>query len=203
MSKSSPHPVIVIGLGLAAGMSAGLFWFWRSGEVIAQHHAATLVVDVKKAAPPGWDFWTIEVENLTSELKGEKDRLTKYSESLDLRAARLAAEQLELHKMRTDLERIRKEISSQIIEIRADESKNLKMLAATYANLTPRAAVAIIRELDDSLAVKILVQMKPDVVSPIFEEMSRTATFDATLAKRVAILSEKLRVMKAAKPGSS
>ncbi len=203
MSKSSPNPVIVIVLGLATGMSTGLFWFWRTGEVIAQHQAATTVAAVKKAALPGWDFWTIEIENLTSELKGEKDRLTKYSEGLDLRAARLAAEQSELSKVRTDLERIRKEISDQIIEIKADEGKNLKMLATTYSNLTPRAAVAIIRELDDSTAVKILVLMKPDAVSPIFEEMSRAATFDATLAKRVAILSEKLRVIKATKPGSS
>jgi hypothetical protein len=51
--------------------------------------------------------------------------------------------------------------------------------------------------------VKILSVMKPDDVSPIFEEMSRNAGTDTVLAKRAATLSEKLRLMKAAKSTSS
>lgn len=98
---------------------------------------------------------------------------------------------------------MRKEIADRVIEINADELRDLKSLAAAYANLTPRAAVAIIRELDDVTAVKILSLMKADTVSPIFEEMSRTASTDGTLARRVAILSEKLRLMKSTKPGAS
>ncbi len=105
--------------------------------------------------------------------------------------------------MRAELERMRKEISQRVIEINADEMKNLKTLATTYGNLTPRAAVAIIKELDDNTAVKILSLMKPDTVSPIFEEMSRTAAVDGTLARRVAVLSEKLRLMKSNKPAAS
>ena len=89
-------------------------------------------------------------------------------------------------------------LSDRIVGIRADEAKNLRGLAQTYSNLTPRAAVAIFREMDDATAVKILFLMKPDIVGPIFEEMSKTAGTDGTLARRAAILSEKLRVMKAA-----
>src|SRR5204863_1646263 len=98
---------------------------------------------------------------------------------------------------------LRKQIADRVIEISTDEAKNIRTLSQTYANLSPRAAVAIIRELDDTTAVKILSLMKPDVVGPIFEEMSKTAAADGLLARRAALLSEKLRLMKANKTTSS
>ena len=98
---------------------------------------------------------------------------------------------------------MRKEISDRVIEISADEAKNIRSLSQTYANLSPRAAVAIIKELDDTTAVKILSLMKADVVGPIFEEMSKASGTDTVLAKRAATLSEKLRLMKANKPAST
>ncbi|MBX3738998.1 MAG: hypothetical protein KF715_20055 [Candidatus Didemnitutus sp.] len=200
MTKLVQNPAVVVILALLSGMAAGLGWFWRAGDAIIAHAAAVRAAATKTQKAQGWDFWTIEIDNLAAELKGEKERLRKQAEQLDQRAARLSAEQQELDKVRADLERMRKEISDKVVEINTDEAKNLKTLATTYANLTPRAAVAIIKELDDNTAVKILSLMKPDTVSPIFEEMSKTATADGTLARRVAILSEKLRLMKSAKP---
>lgn len=203
MTRILQHPAVVTTLALVLGLATGLAWFWRAGDLIVAHVAAVRATAVKQQKAQGWDFWTVEIDNLASELKDEKERLRKLSEHLDLRAARLSAEQQELDKVRTEIERMRKEIADRVIEINADELKNLKSLAAAYANLTPRAAVAIIRELDDGTAVKILSLMKADTVSPIFEEMSRTASIDGTLARRVAILSEKLRLMKTNKPGAS
>ncbi|MDP2137172.1 MAG: hypothetical protein Q8J74_04910 [Candidatus Didemnitutus sp.] len=204
MSKVARNPIVILVLGLSFGMAAGLYWFLQAGELLVAHQIATRPVNaVAKEKSKGWDFWTIEIDSLASELKGEKDRLNKLSEQLDLRTARLAAEQQELNTVRADLERMRKEIGDRVFDIGVDENKNLKSLATTYANLTPRAAVAIIRELDDATAVKILSLMKPDSVSPIFEEMSRTPSEGGTLARRVAVLSEKLRLMRAAKPGAT
>ena len=203
MTKIAQNPAFVATLGLLFGLAAGLGWFWRVGDVLVTQAVAVRASVVKKQKAQGWDFWTIEIDNLAAELKGEKERLHKQSEQLDLRAARLNAEQQELDKIRGELERMRKEISQRVIEINTDEAKNLKTLATTYSNLSPRAAVAIIKELDDNTAVKILSLMKPDTVSPIFEEMSRTAAVDGTLARRVATLSEKLRLMKSNKPATS
>lgn len=203
MSKLAQNPAVVVTLGLLFGMAAGLGWFWRAGEVILAHAAANRTATVQKQKAQGWDFWTIEIDNLAAELKGEKERLRQQTEQLDLRAARVASEEQQLAKIRAELERMRKEITDRVTEVHADEAKNLKVLATTYANLTPRAAVAIIKELDDTTAVKILSLMKPDTVSPIFEEMSRTATADGTLARRVAVLSEKLRLLKATKSSNS
>ena len=97
---------------------------------------------------------------------------------------------------------MRAEINRKVIEITADEMKNLKTLAQTYSSLSPKGAVAILREMDDTTAVKILSLMKSDVVGPIFEEMARTQGPDGPLARRAAILSEKPRLMKASKTAS-
>ncbi|MCM2274527.1 MAG: hypothetical protein NDI75_07055 [Candidatus Didemnitutus sp.] len=205
MTRSLLPPAFVTLIALAVSTVIGLGWFWRTAEHLVAAIAAQRAVAAKQEKTRGWDFWTIEIDNLASELKDEKERLRKAMEQVDQRSARLSAEQGELDKLRAELERMRREIGERVIEINADEAKNLRALAQTYSALTPRAAVAILRELDDITIVKILSLMKPDVVSPIFEEMSRTpsGTGDGTLAKRAATLSEKLRLMKSNKPAAS
>lgn len=199
------NPAVAALLGVLLSVGVGVYLSLRALTPLVEQ----AMVVPEKAAPAelkqkGWDFWTIEIDNLSNELKEERARLRKQSDLLDQRAARLTAEEKELGKVRSDVESLRKEIADKVIEITADESKNIRTLAQTYTNLTPRAAVAIFREMDDTTAVKILSLMKADVVGPIFEQMSQTAGTDgAPLARRAALLSEKLRLMKSAKQASS
>jgi flagellar motility protein MotE (MotC chaperone) len=196
-------PVAFITASLVVSIAVGVA---SSYKALSTALTQVAVAPAKEAPPElkqkGWDFWTIEIETLATELKEEKARLKKQAELLEQRSTRLAAEEKEFAKLRADLEGMRKQISDRFIEITADETKNIRSLAATYTNLTPRAAVAIFREMDDATAVKILSVMKADVVGPIFEEMSKTSSTDTALAKRAALLSEKLRMMKSSKPGS-
>jgi flagellar motility protein MotE (MotC chaperone) len=188
-------PALLIGLALL-GSLAGPYTFWRTADRLLTQRAARREqarVD-RQQKEKGWDFWTLAIDNLTSELKEEKARLRQQAEQLDQRTARLAAERQELDKLRLDLEATRHEIDERVIAIGADESRNLRTLSQTYTNLTPHAAVAIIREMDDTTVVKILSLMKPDVVGAIFEEMASGT--DTSLAKRAANLSEKIRLMK-------
>ncbi len=203
MNKVLTNPALVAVIGIVTGSLVGLGWFWRAGEILMAHAIASIPPPVVvEGKAQGWDFWTIEIEGLSSELKEERARLRSQAESLNQRAARLASEQQELAKIRTEIEAMRAEIGRKVIEITADESRNLKSLAATYASLSPGAAVAILREMDDTTVVKILSLMKADVVGPIFEEMANTPGPDGTLARRAASLSEKLRLMKSNKTAS-
>ena len=199
MTKLLQNPILIIVVGLLAGAAAGLWPIWRATEMLVAQSHAVRKITAEENKNQGWDFWTIEIDNLSSELKEEKAKLKKQSELLDQRAVRLAAEQTELQKIRSDIEAMRKEIGERVIEINTDETKNLRGLAQTYTNLTPKAAVAIIREMDDVTVVKILSLMKPDIVAPIFEEMSHTPDKEGLLSRRAAVLSEKLRLLKAAK----
>lgn len=200
MTKLLHNPVIISVVALLLGLAAGLLPLMQAGKQLVAQAALLKVKKAPTLKSQGWDFWTIEVDNLASELKGEKERLAKQAEQLDQRAARIAAEQKELEKLRSSIEATRKEISDRVVEISVDEQKNLRSLAQTYTNLTPRAAVAIMKEMDDMTVVKILTLMKADVVAPIFEEMSKTPDRDGFLARRAAILSEKLRLLKSSKP---
>lgn len=200
MSTGSKGPLVVSALGLVVSIGLGVGLCWRVVVPLVEKAAIRKPPAVVEDKSKGWDFWTIEIENLANELKEERARLRKQSEAIDQRAARIASDTKELERVRADVERIRREIGEKVVEISADEAKNIRALSLTYANLTPRAAVTIFRELDDTTAVKILSLMKADVVGPIFEEMSRApGTGDVPLARRAAVLSEKLRLMKAAK----
>jgi flagellar motility protein MotE (MotC chaperone) len=201
-------PMSLGALAFVGGMATGIGRYMSRAEGMV---AKAEVVRSKLAAEQqkrqqhlsqGWDFWTIEMENLTTDLKEEKVRLGKRSEELDQRAARLAIEQQELDKVRADIETIHRQMDERITTIGADESKNLRTLAQTYSTLTPKAAVAIFHEMDDLTAVKILSLMKPDVVGPIFEEMATGSPNDSSLAHRAAVLSDKLRLLKSAQPSS-
>ena len=198
------RPVITGFLGLLLSVAVGLVVTWRTLDRLVDaaiiYRASKQPTELRKK---GWDFWTIEIENLSNELKEDRERLKQRAEQLDQREARITAGEKELAKARADMDALQKEISDRVIQMSADEAVNLRKLAQTYANLSPEAVVAIIREMDDNTAVKILSLMKPDVVGPIFEQMTKSAGADGTLAKRAAILSEKLRLMKVNKPAAS
>lgn len=196
-------PLTVSILGLFVGAATGLGWFWvRADCLVAVALAHARPVSASTVKSKGWDFWTVEIDSLASELKDEKARVKKEEEDLDQRTVRIASDRQELEKLRTELNSMHKEITDKVVEIQADEAKNLRMLAQTYTNLTPHAAVAIIRELDDATAVKILSLMKPDIVGPIFEDMAQS-TSGPNEAHRAAVLSERLRLVRAQKSGET
>jgi flagellar motility protein MotE (MotC chaperone) len=201
-------PISLAALAMVAGLSTGVGRYLYKGNGMVTKAAAArgkMVAEQQRRRQQlaqGWDFWTIEIENLTNELKEEKVRLRKRSDELDQRAARLEVEQQELDKVRNDIEALHRQMEDRITTISADESKNLRSLAQTYSNLTPKAAVAILREMDDGTAIKILSLMKPDVVGPIFEEMATGSPNDNSLARRAAVLSDKLRLMRSTPPAS-
>lgn len=202
MMQKFKSPAVAAAVGILLSVAVGVAMALRLLEPMMNRPDAPQKNPVTpELKERGWDFWTIEIDNLSNELKEERGRLRKQADLLEQRAARLAADEKELNKVRTEVDALRKEIGGKLIEISADEAKNLKTLANTYTPLTPRASVAIIRELEDGFAVKILSLMKTEVVSAIFEEMSKTAGPEgASLAKRAALLSEKIRLLKVTKP---
>jgi hypothetical protein len=200
MNKLASNPIVVIALGLILGVGTGVGYFMKVAKPLIQHAREARLKAVKSNKPDApWDFWTIDIENLANELKEEKAVVKKREEELNLRDTRIQTEQAELLKQRKELESLRADITSKMTEIQIDELKNLKALAATYSTLTPKACLAIFKEMEDTTVVKLLSIMKPEVVGPLFEEMGRQADADPALAKRAAALSEKLRLIKAAK----
>lgn len=198
---ANPIVVILLGLIFGVGTTMGVLMQASSKLLEGAAEAAKARRPAEVAEPEKhWDFWTTEIENLANDLKEERALLKQRSEQLDQREARMQLELQELEKTRQQIEAMRTAIDQRLAEVTAGEATNLKKLAQTYSVLTPKAAVTIFREMDDTMVVKLLALMKPEVVGAIFEEISKQSAADPALAKRAAQLSERLRLIKVYKP---
>ncbi len=143
-----------------------------------------------------WSFNAKEVDALVEELNANRLKAEAREQSLEKLQTQLQVERQELDKVRADVQAIRDDISKNLVEIQEAEVKNLKNLAQTYSNLTPAGAVSIFKEMNDASVVKILAFMKSDKVGPILQEMAKTLDKDENMAKRAALISDKLRLLK-------
>lgn len=143
-----------------------------------------------------WTFHTREVQQLIDSLDAKKKEMDKRQEELTNLETRLENERKELADIKIQLEGMRASMSSVIVESKADEIKNLKTLASTYASMGADSVVGILNELDDNTAVKVLALMKSDTIGPIFEAMVNQPNQEAQMRARVARLSEKIRLYK-------
>ena len=198
--KKYAYTALLVLLGLVLGVGTSLYVFWSASSRLAASAETARGADLAAKQPEKpWDFWTIEMENLANDLRDERNHVKQREDQFAQREARLNAEQQELEKTRKQIEELRAAIDERLIEVTDGEAANLKKLALTYGALSPKSAVAIFREMDDTTLVKLLSLMKPEIVGPIFEEMGKQSATDATIAKRAAVISERLRMIKNAK----
>ncbi len=190
----SPLPALVLALSLSVGAA----WFWfqahaaRLIEIAVAHQAER--VEASRPEKP-WDFWTSEMEQVAKELAEQRALFARREAELSARETRLAEERRELEGVRRQIESLRVEIDSRLVQVAAQEQRNLKTLAATYSRLSPPAAVAIFNQMDDLLVSKLLSLMKPEVTSAILEELSRDPGPDGANVKRAAELTQRLRLL--------
>lgn len=198
----APVPALVLSLALSVG--GAFFWFQHQAKrmiALAAAHRAEQI-EAKRPEKP-WDFWTPEMENVAKELAAQRERVARRETELHARETRLASERKELDELRTQIERMRAEIDARIVQINAQEQRNLKTLVATYSKLTPAAAVAIFKQLDDPLVAKLLSLMKPDATTAILEEFSRDPGPDGANVKRAAELTQRMRLLMPAAASST
>ncbi len=190
----SPVPAVVLSVALSVG--GAYFWFQkqiaRAIALAAEHR--TEAAEAKRPEKP-WDFWTPEMENIARELASQRELFARRESELVARETRLASERKELDEMRARIEKLRSEIDSRLVQINAQEQRNLKALVTTYSKLSPGAVVAIFNQMDDAMVAKILSMMKPDTTTGILEEFSRDPGPDNANVKRVAELTQRMRLL--------
>lgn len=140
-----------------------------------------------------FDFYTREVDDLAEELKKREERLAHEEKKMRDWERRLDLEEVELERVRKELKMVREEFSQTIIQVKANEMKNVKELAQTYAAMSPESVVTIFGELDDTFVVKLLKNMPKDAVGPIFQLMALNAQ-EPEQVKRVAKFAQMLRL---------
>ncbi|HOW64044.1 MAG TPA: hypothetical protein P5186_05375 [Candidatus Paceibacterota bacterium] len=138
--------------------------------------------------------WTLrhpELEQLMAELRRRKDTLEQREQQLNELALRLQNERAEINSITQSVGRLQGEFDRNVVRVKEEEAANLKKLAKLYAAMTPEGASAVIRELPDEQAVKVLMMMKEAESAPILEILAKAGAGEA---RRVAALSEKIRL---------
>lgn len=156
----------------------------------------------KTELPPPrlWSFKTEAVDELVKELAAEKSKFETEKKTIVTVQAQIAAEKAEVEKMRAEIKAMQEEIEQRVVAIQEDELVNLKELSQAYSAMNPAAAVAILREMDENMVVKILSMMKTPQVSALLGEMGKSTdkavAGEDTMPKRAARISDKLRLAK-------
>lgn len=193
----SPWITLLLAMLLYAGST---FFFWRTPDLpkVKKHasdpEAPGPVVVVDRG--PSWEFSNPEVDQLVRELRHERAAIAARAKQLDDLAARLKVEQAELQSATQAVHQLQRDFDRSLIKVKDEESTNLKRLARVYATMEPDGATAILRELDESTVVKVLSFMKDDQIAMLMTSLARSGDVEA---KRVAIISERLRLLQAAK----
>jgi septal ring factor EnvC (AmiA/AmiB activator) len=184
----------------------GLLYLGTTSAVLLANKSSfkppPLVVSATNRAPanvrgPSWEFFNPDLEDMVKELKERQNGLDTREKELDVYAARLKSEKEEISQITRHIEEMRKNLDDNIITIRQDEQSNLKKLAKNYGQMDPAAAAQVMGGLDDITLVKVLMFMKDAQSAPILTQIAGRG--DAA-AKRMAQVSERLRLTQLAKP---
>ncbi|MBL9128879.1 MAG: hypothetical protein JNL97_14600 [Verrucomicrobiales bacterium] len=194
----SPLAAAILAMLLYAGST---FFFWRAPDLpkpkVVVAEDGTIIPPKPPVVDhgPSWDFSNPEVEQLVRELRQERAAVAARSKQLDDLAARLKAEQLELLNATQAVYQLQRDFDLAVVRLKEDENANLKRLARVYSSMEPEGATAILKQLDESTVVKVLSFMKDEQVATLLGSLARAGDADA---KRVATISERLRLLQAA-----
>lgn len=195
MGNALQSPLVVSLLAMAV-YAGSTFYFWRSPDL----PSPKLDADGHPPPPkpvfvdhgPSWDFSNPEVDQLVRELRQERAAIAARAKQLDDLAARLKAEQTELHSATQMVHQLQRDFDQSIIRIKDDESTNLKRLAKVYSTMETDGALRILKELDEGTLVKVLSFMKDEQIATMLTGLARSGESEA---KKVAAISERLRLL--------
>jgi len=139
---------------------------------------------------PSWKFRNPEMEQWMNELKHEKEALELRAQQLQELAVRLETDRKELNTVTQTVYQLQAEFDKNVLRINEQEAANLKRQVKMLSDMNSDAAAALIREMPEDEAVKILFLMKNDATGGILATMSQLGKSEAL---RAASIMEKLR----------
>jgi flagellar motility protein MotE (MotC chaperone) len=139
---------------------------------------------------PSWKFRNPEFDQWVAQIKSEKDSLDQREQHLDELQTRLNAELQEITTVTQTVSRLQETFDKDVIRFKAQEMDNIKHQAKLLSAMSPEGAVAVLDQMPDDEAIRILFTMKNDVASIVLDTWSKAGKPEA---KRAAQLMLKLR----------
>jgi flagellar motility protein MotE (MotC chaperone) len=138
---------------------------------------------------PSWKFHNPEFDQWVAQVKTEKETLDAREQSLNELQTRLNAEMQEVSSVTQAVSELQANFDRNVIRLQAQEVDNVKHQSKLISAMSPEGAVAMLTQMPDDLAVRILFVMKPDDASRVLDAFSKK---DEAGAKHAALLAEQL-----------
>ncbi|QEK39669.1 hypothetical protein FZC37_01840 [Candidatus Sneabacter namystus] len=124
---------------------------------------------------------------LFTQLSDRRKQLNRYEEDIEKKKAFLQAVECNIAKKVEELHELQKCIKKYQDTVQIQEDKKMRSLAKVYEGMNPKRAAQIFNELDLSILVKLVSQMKEVKVAPIlsFMELQKAKELSVSLTKKI------------------
>lgn len=138
---------------------------------------------------PSWKFHNPEFDQWVAQLKTQKEALDAREQKLNDLETRLNTEMQEVSAVTQAVSQLQANFDQNVIRFQAQELDNVKHQSKLISAMSPEGAVAMLNQMPDALAVRILYVMKADDASRILDALSKK---DEAGAKHAAMLAGQL-----------
>jgi flagellar motility protein MotE (MotC chaperone) len=149
---------------------------------------------------PSWKFRNPEFNQWVSQIKSEKEKLDLREQNLNELETRLNAELQEISTVTQTVAQLQESFDKNVIRFKAQETDNIKHQAKLISAMSPEGATAMLGQMPDEDAVRILFTMKTDEASLILDAMSKKGDDQA---KRAAQLTQRLHQVLSPEPAAT
>jgi flagellar motility protein MotE (MotC chaperone) len=139
---------------------------------------------------PSWKFHNPDIDQWVSQIKQERDALAEREQELKEWEARLAAENREISTVTETVTRTQAEFDKRVLLFSDQQKDNVKKQIKLIADMSPDGAAAMLNEMVDDEAARILFTLKPDTAGAILDAMSKLGVASA---KRAGILTQRIK----------
>jgi flagellar motility protein MotE (MotC chaperone) len=145
---------------------------------------------VSASDDPSWKFRNPEFDQWIEDLKNEKVALEARKLQLAEWETRLQAEHQELSAVTQRIAQIQMDFEKDVVRLREEETKNFKRQSKAMADMAPEAAAAMLLQMPDDDAARILSVMKDDQFALLLGTVSKLGQ---SQTKRAAAITERMR----------
>jgi flagellar motility protein MotE (MotC chaperone) len=139
---------------------------------------------------PSWKFRNPEFDQWVSQIKDERAALALREEQLKDWETRLTAENREISTVTQTVTKLQNDFDQRVLQFKDQEAANAKKQIKVIADMSPEGAAAMLNQLSDDDATKLLYLMRPDISGPILDAMCKLGT---SQARRAALITERLK----------
>lgn len=179
----------LLSLLLSLGVIMGVFVL-RWDALLEEHRPESEEIAIDSMTALYWDRYFMELQDLQKELEEKAAALEEERQALEAATEQVKSRSVELDEQASRLEAERGRIREWFLSSSRIQKENHQRVAKTYAVMDPVQVVPILLATSPEEAAKVLSEMRPEAVAPIWAAMINASNETEANARRVARLIE-------------